>query len=502
MKAHEHRVVGDEATGAALVDVAASFSEERFYLRHGDVIALSGDFFAPEPLRRDPLEPSGLFSLAAIPGDRGLLPGTRDEVICALKVMAVDEGVADARFQDGGEFAHFWFSPTAARTEVERRVRDRFLTLAAANAEHFLDPWGIEAYDSTQPRRFGSARAAYRRLHQAALDEACRLGREGGDLARAMAREAAAQHYLTDAFASGHLRTPIAAIRQFWYDRYPGFWHSLQRKIATDTAAALRERSWALRRLPPGVLSRRALAAVRARTRTYPAVSLGDLLGRVFHDWDNDHGLLLEGGGMLYGDGHLDEGVGRQRAVAAVRSGNDDVEVAFGLGLSGSRLNGEALYRTVREATGAGASAFRSESHLPRPSADNPPLNWRATDVDDLWRSPIAGSRGTTVGYAISEVLEPGGEVARRLDCLGQGIVEAFDVVDVPVLRKWLGRKACEAYHHGFIEALARDPKGSVLAVVEAAEEPSANAWAAPRRAGRDVNRPLSPADASFVPLG
>jgi hypothetical protein len=42
-------------------------------------------------------------------------------------------------------------------------------------------------------------------------------------------------------------------------------------------------------------------------------------------------------------------------------------------------------------------------------------------------------------------------------------------VVGLPVLRGWLGRKACQAYHQGFIEGLARDPKGSVAAVVERA---------------------------------
>ncbi len=397
--------------------------------------------------------------------------------MCALKVMAVDEGVADLRFEDGGQFSHFRFSATATRGDVERRVRDRFLFLAAANAEHFVAPWGTETEDGSAGSRFGSARSAYRRLHQVALDDACRLGRLGGDLSAAMAREAAAQHYLTDAFASGHLRTPIVAIRQFWSDRYPRFWESLRHKIAADTAAALREVAGPLRLMPRHVLYDRTLAAVRLTTQGYPPISLGDLLGRVFHDWENDHGLVLEDGGMLYGDGHLDQGVGRRLAVAAVRAGNDDIEVAFGLGVSGSRLRGEPLYRTVREATGAGGPAFVAETHIPRPSRDNPPLNWRAADIDDLWSSPIAGSSGTTVGQAVSDVLEPGGEVARRLDCLGHGVVEAFDVVRVPVLRGWLNRKACQAYHQGFVDGLSRDPRRSLAAVVERAGGASTKRW-------------------------
>src|SRR5205085_9047998 len=104
---------------------------------------------------------------------------------------------------------------------------------------------------------------------------------------------------------------------------------------------------------------------------------------------DNDHGLVLDNGDGLFGDGHLDEGVGRKLAVAAVRAGNDDVEVAYRLGAAGSRLRGPALYAAVRDATGAGGDAFAAEAFLPRLSPDNPPLNWCARDIDELWRTAI-----------------------------------------------------------------------------------------------------------------
>jgi hypothetical protein len=44
-------------------------------------------------------------------------------------------------------------------------------------------------------------------------------------------------------------------------------------------------------------------------------------------------------------------------------------------------------------------------------------------------------------------------------------VVEAFDVTNVPLLRGWLGRAACHAYHQGFIDGLARDPRDAVLTV-------------------------------------
>ncbi len=276
----------------------------------------------------------------------------------------------------------------------------------------------------------------------------------------------AAQHYLTDAFSAGHLRTPVAAIREFWQLRYPGFWAGLRRKIASDTAAALRELTGPLRAVPSRYVHGRTVAVVEARTAGYPRVSLGDLLAKVFHDWDNRHGLALEGGGVIFGDGCLHEGPTEELALAASRAGIDDVEVAFHLGASEGDLSGDPLYAAVRTATGAFGDAFVPETRLPVPCDDNPPQNWQAADAEALWDSPIVGSKGTTVGEAVAGALETGEELTNRLECLGHGMARTLDVPAVPLLREWLGRKACQAYHRGFVEQLSSDPKGSVLDVL------------------------------------
>jgi hypothetical protein len=460
MKSREHRAVGQAAAGDALVNAGGECAEQRCVLSYGDVVALSGDYFTPEDL----------FRLAAIPGKRGTQPGTRDEIICALKVMAVDEAYVDPRFAPAGEFSQFQFTARAATTEVERRVRDRYLLLASRNGDHFVapDPTGTVHHERSpdtvqHSSRFDSAISAYRQLHQVVLEEACRLGRDRGDASRVMAREAAAQHYLTDAFAAGHLRTPVTAIRRFWHHRYPQFWQSLQRKVASDTACALRELARPAKMLPDGFLYQRTLAAVRARTRGFPPLGLGDLLARVFHDWDDSHGLLLDGGGILFGDGHLEQGVGQELAIAAARAGIDDVEAAYRLGLSGSHSSGEALYQAVRSATGAPHDTFRPETWIPTPSADNPPQNWWARDTETLWDSPIVGTTGTTVGAAVEETLRLGGVVSRRLDGLGPGVFEFPDLFHVPALGRWAAGKASQAFYHGFIRGLAQDPRAIVL---------------------------------------
>lgn len=260
MRSHEHRAIGDAATGAAMVNVGGESRDDAFWLSFGDVVAMSGDFFRPAgasipgPASWPALASNGdrsgrLFALAQVPGQSGTRLHSRDEIVCALKVAAVDEAVDDPRFQPGGRFGHFSFSPGADRSDVERAVRDRYLSLAAVNDDHFVAPGRSDVPTGSG---FGSAPTAYRHLHQAALEEACSLGHRRGDLSMAMAREAAAQHYLTDAFASGHLRTPVADIRRYWKARYPGFWDRLQRRVASDTARALRELSWAIRRLRRG----------------------------------------------------------------------------------------------------------------------------------------------------------------------------------------------------------------------------------------------------------
>jgi hypothetical protein len=484
VKAQEHRTIGDTAAAGALVTVAggeAAGNGEDLTLSFGDVVALSGDYFVPDdvPAGLDPngvgpgpevLASGGLFWLATVPGARGTVLASRDEIVCALRVMAADQGTADPRFEPGGEYGAFAFSASASETDVERRVRDRFLALGASNDDHFVLPGGrgpTTAHDRATAR-FGSAPRAYRRLHEVALDRAHRLGRDHGELSVAMAREAAAQHYLTDAFAAGHLRTPVAAIREFWQERYPAFWAGLQRKVAADTAAALAELAWPFRLVPGRTRYAQALDAVERRTQGYPRISFGDLLAKVFHDWDNVHGLAVDGG-VIFGDGCLDQGVTRARAVSAARAGIDDVEVAYRIGASGRVLAGEALYRAVRVATGAAGADFLPEARLVRLTDANPPQNWRATDLETLWESPIVGATGPTVGAAVTEALEVGGELPRRLDCLGHGFAGALGFSSVPRLQRWLSRKACEAYHRGFLDALTRDPKATVQAVIHGA---------------------------------
>jgi hypothetical protein len=471
----EHRAVGNAASGGALVNLGGTAAHEQFRLSFGDVMALSGDYFRPGPSARtrdddhtEAGEHTGtLFSLARIPGEQGTRPGTRDEIVAALQVMTVDEAFVDPRFEAGGEYAGFTLGRQGS-LDVERRVRDRYLILAATNDDHFVVPGGITHDAPGGAFAFGSAPVAYRRLHEVALEEACRLGRVHGDASQALAREAAAQHFLTDAFTAGHMRTPVAQIRRLWRARYPTFWEDLRGRVAADTVTTLRELAWAIRLLPERFLYDTTLAAVRRRTDPYPQLSVGDFLARLFHDWDNTHGLAIEGGEVVFGDGHVHEGATRRLAIAASRAGIDDVEVAFELGAAGNHLTGEPLYRAVRRATGAGDGRFRAEGMIPRTSFRNPPQNWRAPDLESLWDGPIVGSSGTTVGAALTEMMDPDGLFIRQLDRLGQSLVDARGLLAVPLLGGWLARSGAQAYHRGFVGRLASHPSQTILSVIHA----------------------------------
>lgn len=474
MNGNEHRDVGDTASGGALVNLGADSPEELFWLSFGDVMGLSGDYFRSAPADGggdeadaddDDLDSSTLFSLARVPGANGTRLGSRDEIICALQVMTVDEAFIDPRFERGGRFAGFGGGRRGWATDVERRVRDRYLVLAATNDDHFVAAGGITHPPARGGEPYGSAVLAYRRLHEVALEHACRLGRTGGDLSRAMAREAAAQHFLTDACTAGHMRTPVAQIRRYWRSRYPEFWEQLQRRVAADTASTLRELAWMLRRLPADFVHDATLSALMRRTSRYPPLSMGDFLARLFHDWDNVRGLSVDGGGVVFGDGYVHEGATRELAIAASRAGIDDIEAAFDLGAAGSRLTGEALYDAIRAATGAGR-VFVAESRIPRVATTNPPQNWQATDLQTLWDTPIVGSSGTTVGDALTEMMRPDGYFIRQLDQLGQGLADLHGLLAVPLLGDWLGRKGAYAYHRGFVAPLAAQPRQTILSLI------------------------------------
>jgi hypothetical protein len=456
----EHQSLGDTATGSARYDLSGAAGDP-IQLTHGDLIALSGDYFLAGPGTGSAGgrgQQDDLFHLAARAGNRGQAAGTRDEVIWAIKVIRGD----DPRFGPGGPWAGFVFSEA-----VKAAVNERYQRLAAANTTHFAAPRGRDASGQPNPSPEGSAGGSYRSTHEAALRLAAQAGQRGEPIDRAMAMEAAAQHYLTDAFSAGHVRTPIGDLREHWGTRYPLFWYNLRHKIALDTAIRLNEQSTNATTILGTVnqMYEAISQQVEAMAASLPAVTLGDLLAKVFHDRDNEEGLDVAGGGRVYGDGHLDHPDPRNRtralAQGAIRDGNSDVQAAYQLGVQaagGTPIPDERIYTQVRAATQTG-DRYLAETRMPAPAPTEAPQSWRAESLEELWGRPVVGASGPTVGAKIIQTLQPGGEIRATLEELA----DRFPEVD----RRWSGDlQPRRAYRDGFLAPLVADPRAGLLHII------------------------------------
>lgn len=453
-ESEEHKALGDQATGGAKYNLGAG-KGDKFELTHGDLVALSGDVF----------EPNLLFELAAKPGRQGQAVGTRDEVIWALRDERIWEMRAaekegklpkkygdDPRFQSGGPWADYKFSD-----EVKSAVFERYQKLGAKNTIHFAAPRGRDLSGQPEPSREGSAGTSYRSLHETALWEAYQLGKVKGDIGRALAREAAAQHFLTDAFSAGHLRTPVGSIREYWGGKYPLFFHNMLHKIANDTGIELAKEHTVI---PNHTAYTKLLAKVNDAAAQLPPITLGDLLAGVFHNIDNEQGVTVEGRVTLKGDWHLDEAT-TKLVTAAIMAGNEDVRKAYEIGRTESNLNEkERLYSWVRGGTVAPNGQYLAEAKLPKPAADAAGQNWQAASIESLWTQPMFGKGGKTVGEVIAQQIQPGGSIYNQIISLKDQFPPREHI-------DWVGDVHPQhAYQTGFVDKLLADPKAGLLDVI------------------------------------
>jgi hypothetical protein len=447
---HEHRSLGNAATGSASYDLGPANAPLR--LTHGEIIMLTGDWFGP----------TELFLYAMTAGRNGAGLGTQDEVITALQIINRQQHLNDTRFAQGGIWATF--TPSQP---VREAVQARFRNLAASNASHFAAPAGRDPQTGI-PRAAvgGNAGTTYRSLHEQALTLAYQSGRVGTPVGLALSREAAAQHFLTDAFSAGHLRTETQTMRDYWRGIYPLFFFNLLHKIALDTAIRMNDIDTNLTTIIGTVkdMYDEIMITINQIAPTLPEVTLGDLLARVFHDVDNVQGVDIEGGGTVFGDDQLDNpaagNVTRARAQQAIHLGNQDIREAHTLGAAGgAQLADPALFAEVLRVTQATGTQFRSEAMMPRPTATAPQQNWRAPDFRTLWSQPVRGTSGITIGQQIALELQPNAAIRRQLDELG----DRFD----PVAQRASGNvHPRRAYLEGFVQPMVANPFQGILSII------------------------------------
>ncbi len=237
---------------------------------------------------------------------KGRGPGTREEIeyVRAVKLNGKDET---------------GFSP-----EVKQTVGQRYYRLASKNSQHFTNPSG----NYSKGKDPMGNQQKYHDLHTQAISEAVQAGHaaqelqqsseEGKTLQDALLVENASQHYLTDAYASGHMRTHRDKLAGYWNNQMPLFKMNLIGWVAETMAEALedvggwedfryhgmpkflRHKIGPLDGNKPG-----SLEVVQQALQDKP-FSLGDLVAGAFHDLDNHDGVTATAGEKIftvYGDG-------------------------------------------------------------------------------------------------------------------------------------------------------------------------------------------------------
>ncbi|ACY14581.1 eCIS core domain-containing protein [Haliangium ochraceum] len=479
----EHKTLGDRPTGSAEYDMGGHTAESdadaynaAFRLTHGDIIMLSGDFFSPRDTRMNEQgveepDPDSLFRIAGTPSrSPGQTVGSWDEVVYAIKkAMPNDDRFQPASlpgFPDGHPWASVRFS-----ADVMAAVDARYLRRAASNDEHFVAPTGTDRGPTAGDR--ASAGGSYRALHEVAIQ----MAYDEGTAATAMAREAAAQHFLTDHFASGHLRTPRTSIRAHWQAIYPLFWDNIRNKIALDVATWINDNENLGYLASVDQIYTDIQTQVVEATADIPPMGFDDLVSLVTHDFDNENGLWVTNdlgeSWKLFGDGNLDsadpDNRTREMSELAVSLGNADIEAAAQMGANkgDTPLSAAELFDSVRSITGAPASAgvkYGPEQVLPRldsaRASENGSSNWQQSSMDELWQAQVTSATAATYGSEITASMQ-GGELQHELAGMAEKFPESQDVMGVFTVRPR------QAFLDGFLGPLVANPRTGLQSILD-----------------------------------
>jgi hypothetical protein len=479
----EHKSLGDNVTGGAQYDLGghnaaidASAYNRAFRLTHGDIVMLSGDYFSPRDTRvnaqgqQEP-DPDSLFLLGGIPSmNPGQNVGTWDEVVYAIQKALPN----DPRFSktgtpehpNGHPWAHVTFSDA-----VKAAVDARYLRRAASNDEHFVAPTGTDQGPTAGDAK--SAGGSYRALHEAAV----LMAYDQGTQTSANAREAAAQHFLTDHFAAGHVRTPRGSIRAHWSAIYPLFWDNIRNKIALDVATWINDHDRVGNVATVDQIYTKVQEQVNTQTKDIPAMGFDDLVSLVAHDFDNENGVWVCNdigvSWKLFGDGNLDkkdpDNRTREMCETAVRLGIADIMAAAELGASkgATPLTPQQVFEAVRAKTAGpaapNASKFGPEQILPRldtaRAGENGVQGWQQPNIDALWQAPVHSGTTKTFGDEITASMQ-GGELQHELG----GMAEKFPETDTAIGVFTIHPR--QAFKDGFLAPLTTNPKAGLLSII------------------------------------
>jgi hypothetical protein len=240
------------------------------------------------------------------------------------------------------------------------------------------------------------------------------------------AREGFAQHYLTDAFSAGHVRTQRGNIQSYWNGMYPNFINNMITMISCYMASHINARDAIGNVATVDMLT--GQIAPRVRTMggsTLTSFSIGDLISKVLHDADNAGLDVLSPRGpagsttgspfhwRAVGDDHLFPAAGatastpqqqtQQMMSEAMRLSNEEGRQAYSAGVQGD------VSTRIRLANQAN---FRALALIPTEdtaSTTNPTYAWSAANLAAL---------PANIRALITAAFLPGAEVRNGLDAL------------------------------------------------------------------------------------
>lgn len=380
----EHKEIGDRGSGNENSNIL--FGNPPQPLTFGDVVSMAGDYFKTY---------SDMRELAEKAEGRSELEWARWDCL-KLENQKVPEPLP----------------PDPKKLEeIKKKVQDRYFLLATQNLSHFSAG--------------GTAWREYSEWHIRALVDALEAGEKSNQAAwrAALTKEAFGDHFLTDMFSAGHVRTPRSEIRNWYENHFPDAKEKLTRYMAKYIYDRLNEAGGLpfLMWLFESLTTRKIVGEIKTSGgEALATLSLGDIVSLALHDRDGEglavvsktvvdaHGRVVPGDGRwtAVGDGHFREGTeDAQRTVAmataAVMASIRDLERVREAGVKLSSgpatmpgARGRADKRAaIRTALGAGRSTlgpgrFAARAYVPHeePGA-NPafassdgtpaPLEWR-----------------------------------------------------------------------------------------------------------------------------
>ncbi|MGB7520366.1 MAG: DUF4157 domain-containing protein, partial [Spirulinaceae cyanobacterium] len=396
-ESNEHKEMGDQGTADNKGNpkkIKLGKEPNQLEVTFGDITAMAGDFFGSV---------DEIKQLAEKPGDGKNQANTMDEIKYVLSVK-IHKTKKD---EDYGK-------------DVVKAATGRYYKLAGSNVTHFTNPDAGDGTLSFEQKANKRKRdedgkpildqngktitinnaGSYRENHLSAIAEAVKAGQEGSSLDNAMLYEAFASHFLTDAYASGHIRTPRASISEWWNPRVPMFWHNLKLWMAENIAKHMNDNSVAAP-LTVQVLWEKSQATINEmiEKKGIPALTFGDAISGAVHDMDNEEGVTVTVGNELVnlvGDGQvLDEhnrdlvqGVDTaKKAEAGVKASLKDIQNAYAAGKAG-----ESDEAKVIESLKLADGLFCAEQLWPKALPDNDArqtnktLNWQVETVEELFK--------------------------------------------------------------------------------------------------------------------